>query len=409
MQHALHAGVELASIAAADRRTRDVIAQTPVLGSTTISEHLGARVVLKAEHLQRTGSFKLRGALNKVSVLGNRCKNGVIAASAGNHAQALAYAARSRGVSCEVFMPTDAPLSKVAACQAQGATVNLQGDTVDDCLSAAYERASELGAVFVHPFDDVDVICGQGVVGLELLDAVGDLAKVVVPVGGGGLASGVAVACKTKRPDITVVGVQAQACGAYRPSLEHGRAISVAGRQTIADGIAVKRPGEITLPLVSRWLDDIVYVNDDDIAEAMVFLLERTKQVVEGAGAAALTALLSGATEPSPNGSTAVILSGGNVDAALLASIIRRHETEVGRRLRLFTRLSDTAGSLASLLSLLAGTGANLLSVEHIREGVDLHVRESAVELVLGVRGPDHAQEAVEAVSRAGFKVDVLS
>jgi threonine dehydratase len=183
----------------------------------------------------------------------------------------------------------------------------------------------------------------------------------------------------------------------------------VAGRQTIADGIAVKRPGEITLPLVSRWLDDIVYVNDDDIAEAMVFLLERTKQVVEGAGAAALTALLSGATEPSPNGSTAVILSGGNVDAALLASIIRRHETEVGRRLRLFTRLSDTAGSLASLLSLLAGTGANLLSVEHIREGVDLHVRESAVELVLGVRGPDHAQEAVEAVSRAGFKVDVLS
>jgi threonine dehydratase len=409
MAEALQSPVELASIVAGDRRTRDVIAQTPVFGSTTISEYLGATVALKAENLQRTGSFKLRGALNKVSLLGDRCKNGVIAASAGNHAQALAYAARSRGVACEVFMPADAPLSKVAACQAQGAKVNLEGDTVDDCLTASQKRANELDAVFVHPFDDPDVICGQGVVGLELLDTIPDLAKVVVPVGGGGLASGVAVACKSTRPDIAVVGVQAQACGAYRPSLEQGRAVSVSGRQTIADGIAVKKPGEITLPLVSRWLDDIVYVNDDDIAEAMVFLLERTKLVVEGAGAASLTALLNGATEPSPKGSTAVILSGGNVDAALLASIIRRHETEVGRRLRLFTRLSDTAGSLASLLSLLAGSGANLLSVEHIREGVDLHVRESAVELVLGVRGPDHAQEVVEAASRAGFGVDVLS
>jgi threonine dehydratase len=386
----------------------DVARRTPVLGSKTLSERCDAQVVLKAESLQRTGSFKLRGALSKLAALGAGCRRGVVAGSAGNHAWALADAARVRGVACEVFMPSQAPLAKIEGCEELGAVVRLVGDSLEECFAAATARAQESGMAFVHPFDDTDVVAGQGTVGLELLEDVEDLTKIVVPVGGGGLASGIAIAAKSARRDIEVVGVQAEACAPYADSLRHGEPVAVASALTIADGIAVKRPGTLTLALVERWLDDVVAVGEDDIAEAMVLLMEHSKLVVEGAGAVGVAALLGGLVAPAASGTTAIVLSGGNVDAGLLAAVARRHETQVGRRLALFTRVSDRPGSLARLLTCVAAAGANLVEVEHVREGVDLHVRETGIQLVLETRGPDHARAVLDAIARDGYAARVL-
>ena len=329
--------------------------------------------------------------------------------SAGNHAWALAEAARTRGVPCEVFMPARAPIAKVEGCVALGAVVRLAGESVEDCVAAARERAQEGGLAFVHPFDDPDVVAGQGTIGLELLEDVDDLAKVVVPLGGGGLASGVAIAVKSARPDVEVVGVQAEACAAFAESLRRGEPIGVASAVTIADGIAVKRPGGLTLGLVARWVDDVVAVGEDEIAEAMVLLMERGKLVVEGAGAVGVAALLGGQVAAAASGTTVVVLSGGNVDPGMLAAVARRHETQVGRRLVLFTRVPDRPGSLARLLACVAGADANLVAVEHVREGVDLHVRETAVQLVLETRGHEHAQAVLAALGGEGYDARVLS
>jgi threonine dehydratase len=386
----------------------DVTRRTPVLASETLSERCGAPVLLKAENLQRTGSFKLRGALNKLASLREGCERGVVAGSAGNHAWALAEAARTRGVPCEVFMPTQAPLAKIEGCAALGAVVRLVGDSLEDCFEAATARAQEGGLAFVHPFDDADVVAGQGTIGLELLEDVDDLAKVVVPVGGGGLASGIAIAVKSARPEVEIAGVQAEACAPFADSLQRGRPIAVSSALTIADGIAVKRPGELTLGLIARWLDDLVTVGEDEIAEAMVLLMERSKLVVEGAGAVGVAALLEGLVSPAPRGTTVVVLSGGNVDAGLLAAVARRHETQVGRRLVLFTRVPDRPGSLAGLLTCLADAGANLVEVEHVREGVDLHVRETAVQVVLETRGREHAQDVLDAVAADGYVARIV-
>jgi threonine dehydratase len=398
-----------ADVARARVAVCDVVRRTPVLPSATLSERCGARVVLKAENLQRTGSFKLRGALNKLASLGAACDRGVVAGSAGNHAWALADAARERGVPCEVFMPAQAPLAKVEGCEALGATVCLVGDSLEDCFAAATARAQEGGLAFVHPFDDPDVVAGQGTIGLELLEDVDDLARVIVPVGGGGLASGIAIAVKSARPGVEVVGVQAGACSPFANSLLRGEPVPVPSALTIADGIAVKRPGELTLELVARWLDDVVAVGEDEIAEAMVLLMERSKLVVEGAGAVGVAALLGGLVAPARSGTTVVVLSGGNVDAGLLAAVTRRHETQVGRRLVLFTRLPDRPGSLAHLLACVAGAGANLVEVEHVREGVDLHVRETAVQLVLETRGREHALDVLGAIDRDGYIARVVN
>ena len=249
--------VVAADIARARLAICDVARRTPLLASETLSARCGGQVALKAENLQRTGSFKLRGALNKLAALGAGCDRGVVAGSAGNHAWALADAARERGVPCEVFMPAQAPLAKVEGCEALGATVRLVGDSLEDCFAAATARAEEAGLAFVHPFDDPDVVAGQGTVGLELLEDVEDLAKVIVPVGGGGLASGIAIAVKSARPGVEVVGVQAGACSPFADSLLRGEPVAVSSALTIADGIAVKRPGELTLELVARWLDDV--------------------------------------------------------------------------------------------------------------------------------------------------------
>jgi threonine dehydratase len=381
-----------------------VVNLTPVLSSGTLSERAAGTVALKAENLQRTGSFKLRGALAKLAALGDSCDGGVIAASAGNHGQAVAYAARARGVRCAVFMPEGAPIQKVESTRALGAEVEMVGTTVDEALEAAKAAAAEDERVsFIHPFDDPDVIAGQGTLGLELLEQVPDLGKVVVPVGGGGLVSGVAIALKSQRPEIEVAGVQVASCAPMQASLAAGRPVAVRSAVTIADGIAVKRPGELTLGLIDRWVDELVVVDEDEVAEAMVFLLERTKLVVEGAGAVGVAALVSGRLRPATRGTTVAILSGGNVDAGLLAEVARRHESQAGRRLVLLLHLPDRPGSLAQLLLLVGELGANLLDVEHIREGFDLHMRETAVQLVLETRSRAHADQVTRVVREAGY------
>ena len=395
-------------IAAARPAVETIARHTPMLSSRTFSERSGGRVSLKAENLQRTGSFKVRGAAAKLHALGDACSRGVVCASAGNHGQGVAAAAAARGVPCTVFVPDDAPISKVDAMVGQGAEVHRGGGTVDDCLRAAKEHAVEHDLAFVHPFDDPDVIAGQGSIGLELLEDVEDLAKIVVPVGGGGLASGIAIAVKSARPDVQVVGVQAAACAPYVASLREGHPVPVESTLTIADGIAVKRPGEVTLPLLGKWLDDIVVVEEDQIAEAMFLCLERAKLVVEGAGAAGLAALLGEQVRPALRGTTVAILSGGNVDAGMLAAVARRHESQEGRRLVLFTRLPDRPGALVGLLQHVSQTGANIVDVSHVREGIELHVRETAIELVLETRGRDHAEAVLGELADAGYDARVL-
>ncbi len=403
----------LAALLAADapqdarRVVSELERETPVLLSGTLSERCGGRVVLNAENLQRTGSFKLRGAFNRVAALPPQgSAAGVVAGSAGNHAQALAYAAGARGVACEVFMPVEAAVAKVAAVQAYGGRVTLGGESVDECVAAARARADETGAIFVHPFDDPLVILGQSTVALELLEQVSDLATVIVPLGGGGLLSGVAGVLKSARPQVRVVGVQAAACAPFPAALAAGAPLAVNAAPTIADGIAVKRPGDLTLPLIERWVDDVVLVSEEDTAEAMVILMERAKLVVEGAGAVGVAALLAELVRPPAEGTTAVVLSGGNVDAGLLALVARRHETAIGRRLRVFTRVPDRPGGLAALLLCIARAGGNLIGVTHVREAADLQVRQTGVELALETRGAEHADAIVAAMAAEGYEVD---
>jgi threonine dehydratase len=363
----------------------DLVRRTPTLTSASMSARCGGTVAFKAECLQRTGSFKLRGALAKLRALG-KATDGVVAASAGNHGQSLAYAARRQGVRCEVFMPRGAPISKVEAVRAFGATVHEEGASVDECLGLAQARARESGMTFVHPFDDLDVIAGQAGVGIELAEDVDDLGKVVVPIGGGGLAAGIGAVLARTHPEVEIVGVRA------------------ARRDTIADGIAVKHPGELTSPLIERHLEAVVTVEEQAIAEAMTVLLERAKLLVEGAGAAALAALLSGEVTPAAKGVTAVILSGGNVDVGRLAGIVAHEETRAGRRARILTRVPDRPGSLAALLAAVAKAGANLLSVEHVRDGVPLDVGETAIALTVETRGPNHLEQMKRDLETAGYR-----
>lgn len=390
------------------RASSSIVKTTPVFSLGELSRRCGGQILLKAENLQRTGSFKLRGALAKLHQSGKAADDGVVAASAGNHGQALAYAARACGRRCVVFMPSSAPVSKVEAVVAFGAEVQLTEVSVEGCVEAARSYAAEQEMLFVHPFDDADVVAGQAGVGLELAEQVEDLARVVVPVGGGGLISGVATALKLQHPEIEVIGVQAAGWASFAASRSTGQPATIDHPLTIADGIAVERPGKLTLPLVERWVEDVVVVDDDTIAEAMVLLVERAKLVTEGAGAASVAALCSGAVLPAGSGATVALLSGGNVDAHLLASIINRHETGMGRRARLFMRISDRPGGLAALLQVLASAGGNVLDVTHVRAGIPLHVDESGVEILVETRSSTHRRELVESVQQAGYRVDLL-
>lgn len=380
-----------------------------MLASEELSALGPAPVVLKPESLQLSGSFKIRGALAKVAALGERAAAGLISASAGNHGRAVATTARICGVECEIFMPLDATVSKVSAVERLGARVNLGGESVEEALELAAERAEQLGAAFVHPFDDLDVIAGQGTLGLELAEEVRDLARVVLPLGGGGLASGVGIALRHLHVDVELVGVQAAACAPYAASIvgiDGGARTGAAARSTIADGIAIRRPGTLTLPLVRELVDRVETVSEDEIGDAMAFLVEHAKLVAEGAGAVAVAALLSGRLVPT-DGTTVAVVSGGNLDSGLLAGVLRRHETAEGRRLRIFTRVRDRPGGLAELLNLIAGARANLVTLEHVREAVPLHVGETGVELTLETRGREHASEVISALEIAGYDVDV--
>lgn len=383
---------------------RGQVRQTPVLNAGEVSRRAGARVRVKAENLQRTGSFKIRGALNRIAQLDDgELAAGVVAASAGNHAQAVAVAARSRGVCAVLYMPEETPLAKLEAVRGYGGEVRLVSGSYDDAAGAAREAAERDGLFLVHAFDDPVVLAGQGTIGLEIAAQAPETRLVVVAVGGGALAAGTAIAVKDRLPGARVVGVQSDACAPFPASLEAHRPIGARSANTICDGIAVKRPGELTLPLVSGHVDEVVTVSDDDVAQAMVLLLERSKLVVEGAGAASVAALLAGKVEPPAEGEVCAVLSGGNVDAARLVECIRLGETAAGRRLVFSTVVPDRPGALERLLHTVAAQAANVLDVVHIREGVDLHVRETGIRLVLQTDGPDHGERVIAAVRAQGF------
>jgi threonine dehydratase len=389
----------LADIEAAAARLAGVARVTPVYGSETFSRIAGRQVHLKAENLQRTGAFKIRGAVNRISLLSDAERaNGVVAASAGNHGQAVAWAAREAGIAATVFMPEESPMAKVEATVNYGAQVELVGESFDEALAAALEIVDERGATFIHAFEDPQVIAGQGTIGLELAEQLGETEVVVVPVGGGGLASGIALALRERRPHVRLVGVQPAACAPFTGATEHGF--------TIAEGIFVKRPGELTSTILHDLLDGFVTVTDEEISHAIVLCLERTKLVVEGAGAAGLAALLAGKVEGT--GPAATILSGGNIDPTLLISIMRHGLTLAGRYLVVRTRLLDRPGELIKLLSLVAREHGNVISVEHHREGMDVPVTESEVELTLTMRDNDHCETLLEAMRAGGYAVERL-
>jgi threonine dehydratase len=396
--------ITLDDIYAARERLVGVAQRTPVEIARAVSARCGYTTVFKCEHLQRTGSFKIRGAYNRISQLSaEEHARGVVCASAGNHAQGVALSATLLGVKSTVFMPVAAPLPKVEATRSYGADVKLVGESFDDAFEASQKWAAENDAVFVHPFDHPDVIAGQGTVGLEIIEQVPDAGTIVVPIGGGGLISGIAVAAKALRPDIRIVGVEAAGAAAFPASLAAGHPVPLAEVSTIADGIAVKTPGELTLAHIARYVDEVVTVTDESIARAVLFLVERAKQVVEPSGAAGLAALLTATgeyTEP-----VVVLLCGGNVDPLLLNRIIQSGMFEEGRYVMLRTRMSDRPGSLAALLGILADAGANILVVEHHRLGTRLGIQEVEVALEIETRGPQHIRDVIDTLRSSGYPV----
>ncbi len=372
---------------------------TPLYASETFGRMTGRPVHLKAETLQRTGSFKIRGAVNKIGSLSEaERKAGVVAASAGNHGQAVAWAAREAGIEATIFMPAETPMAKVEPTRNYGARAELTGTTFEDAVTAAVAHVEETGATFIHPFEDHDVIAGQGTIGLELVDQLPELETVVVPIGGGGLASGIALTLRALRPEVRIVGVQAAACAPLAGGTQFG--------YTIAEGIAVKHPGEFTSNLLGDLLESIVTVSDEEISQAIVLLTERTKLVVEGAGAAAVAALLAGRVPGDQP--TVAILSGGNIDPTLLIQVMRHGLSLAGRYLVVRTRIADRPGELAKLLALFADEHANVVSIEHHREGMDTPVTESEVEATLLTRDQEHCTAIIYAMRQRGYAVDRL-
>jgi threonine dehydratase len=389
-------------VVAARELLGDVIRVTPIEGSRPLESAVGGPVHLKCENLQRTGSFKIRGAYVRIARLDEAERAaGVVAASAGNHAQGVALAGSLLGVRTTIFMPEGAPLPKVAATRAYGADVRMLGATVDDALVAAQQYSEQHGSVLVHPFDHPDVIAGQGTVGLELLEQLSEVRTVVVPVGGGGLISGIAAAMREKSPNLKVIGVQVNSAACYPPSLAAGHPVALQSQATIADGINVGRPGDLTFAHVSKLVDDMRTVSDEDISRALLLCLERAKLVVEPAGAAGVAAVLA---EPSTfEPPVAVVLSGGNADPLLLLRILRHGLIAAGRYLSFRLRIPDRPGELARLLEILASTQANVLDVEHLRMGPKLHLDEVEVALQLETRGPDHCDEVLNKLREAGY------
>jgi threonine dehydratase len=377
-----------AEIERARERLVGVARVTPVYGSGTLSRLTGRDVHLKAENLQRTGSFKIRGAVNKLATLGEAERAaGVVAASAGNHAQAVAMAAGAAGIRATIFVPQDAPMAKVEATKSYGAQVEMGGEGLEEAIVAARARVEATGATFVHPYEDELVVAGQGTIGLELAEQVPEAETVLVPIGGGGLASGIALALRSVRPDVRVIGVRAAASGF-----------------ALADGIAVKQPGELTGPLLEELLDDVVEVSGEDIAQAMVLVLERTKLVVEGAGAVGIAALLEG--KIGGTGPVAAVLSGGNIDASTLLTVMRYGLAVAGRHLIVRTWVPDRPGELLKLLELVDRERVNVLSVQHRREGVEVPLGATEIALTLLMRDEAHCEALLDQMRGWGRPVE---
>jgi threonine dehydratase len=395
--------VTIRDIQAAQQTVHGAIDFTPCKYSGYLSRLTGAAIHLKLENLQKTGSFKIRGALNKLSSLTaeERCR-GVIAASAGNHAQGVARAAQRLGIHATILMPEPTPITKVEATTFAGAEVMLRGETFDDALRVAHELATERGLTMIHPFDDPAVIAGQGTVGLEMLQQLPELGAVVVPVGGGGLISGIAIALKALRPTIRVIGVEADKAASAMLSRQAGHLVGLGTIKTIADGIAVKRIGELTFTLMERYVDDLVTVSDDDIAAAILIYMERIRVVVEGAGAAPLAALVS--RKVTLDGvCTGVVVSGGNIDVQMVAKIIEKGLVRTDRLLRITVELLDVPGALGGLSTLLGQLRANILQISHDRLSSDVPLDRAIVDISLDTRNRMHQEEIMQALEQAGY------
>ncbi|MER5543328.1 threonine ammonia-lyase [Streptomyces sp. NPDC002589] len=398
--------VTLDDVRGARKMLSGVARVTAMEGSRYLSQLIGAPVQLKCENLQRTGSFKLRGAYIRIAgLLPEERAAGVVAASAGNHAQGVALASALLGVHSTVFMPKGAPLPKISATRDYGAEVRLHGQVVDETLAAAEEYAAETGAVFIHPFDHPDIIAGQGTVGLEILEQCPEVRTIVVGIGGGGLAAGIAVAVKAIRPDVRIVGVQAEGAAAYPPSLAAGHPVSVENPATMADGIKVGRPGLVPFGIISDLVDEVRTVSEDQLSAALLLCLERAKLVVEPAGASPVAALL--AAPDAFEGPVVAVLSGGNVDPVLMERVLRHGMAAQGRYLAVRLRLTDRPGALATLLGVLSVVDANVLDVSHVRTDPRLGLTEAEVELHLETKGPAHCAEVGQALRDAGYTVIV--
>ncbi|TDC17960.1 threonine ammonia-lyase [Actinomadura bangladeshensis] len=399
--------VSVDDVRAAHDLLSEVAVPTPLIPSRVLSEQLGGPVLLKCENLQRTGSFKIRGAYVRIAGLSEAERaGGVVAASAGNHAQGVALAASMLGCKATVFMPVGAPLPKIAATRGYGAEVVFPGPTVDDCLIAAQKYADECGAVFIHPFDHPDVVAGQGTIGLEIAEQCPDVRTIAAPVGGGGLLAGIAVAAKGAMKEaggreVKILGAQAKRAAAFPPSLAAGRPVAVELEPTMADGIAVGRPGDLTYALFTDLVDAVVTVTEESISQALLLCLERAKQVVEPAGAAGVAALLEHAYAVEPP--VVVVLSGGNIDPLLLSKVLRHGLAGAGRYLVVRCRLKDRPGALMTLLGELAELGVNVLDVMHERIAARLHVEEAEVLMHLETRGADHSEDVIGRLREKGY------
>ena len=396
----------LAEVRSARERIRDAVVLTPLVRATGLDDQLTVALHIKLESLQRTGSFKDRGALNRLLDLSTEERAaGVVTASAGNHAQAVAYHGARLGIPVEVVMPEHTPLIKVTNTRRFGAGVRFHGATLSESMVEARRVEKEDGRVLVHAYDDERVIAGQGTIGLELLEQLPDLQTVVVPIGGGGLISGVAVAIKEQRPEVRIVGVEAAAASSALASRRAGRIVAIETADTIADGIAVKRPGDLTFPLIERYVDDIVAVEEVEIAAAVHTLLERQKLLAEGAGAVALAALATGRIQVRRGETVAMILSGGNIDLNLAGRIVDRGLVADGRLARLAVTVADRPGSLALLTRLVADAGANVLEVAHGRAFADISVRDVEIVMLLETRGSEHASAIMKILGEHGVAV----
>ncbi|NMB79727.1 MAG: threonine ammonia-lyase [Methanomicrobiales archaeon] len=399
--------VTLADIRAAQERISGHIIRTPVVYSPTLSAMTGAHVWFKLESLQKAGSFKVRGAANKILAAGETIRGaGVVAASAGNHAQGVVVAAHAAGVPAVIVMPEWAGISKQEATRGYGAQVILHGATLEESIERAQRLADE-GRLFIHPFDDEEVIAGQGTIALEILADLPETDLIVVPVGGGGLVTGIAVAAKALRPEISIVGVQAAACPSAEEARTRGQPVRVQAGQTIADGIRVAQTGSIAFPAIRDLVDQIVLTTEDEIADAILLLMERKHLVAEGAGASPLAAIMNGAIDIRPDSTVVLVISGGNIDSALLFRVIRQSMARMGRIMRFSLLLEDQPGALAQVLGIIAKKRGNILHIHHTSGEGNVPVRMARVHLELETRGRDHMQAVRKELTEAGYDVNM--